>query len=89
MTTLTKEDWTLMRELMLDVVSGLLVEYPTKTDLTEVLKPVYEELNIINLRLEHMERRWSKTEEKIETVFANEQENRTRIHKLEQRLTLD
>ncbi len=78
-----------MRELMFSVVNEASVDYPTKSDLAGEFNLVHNELNVINLRLEHMERRWGKTEEKLDALFGNEQENRIRIRKLEQRLTHD
>jgi hypothetical protein len=48
MTVLTSGDWIAMRALLKEV----LIDYPTKTDLANELRPVHTELIDINLRLD-------------------------------------
>lgn len=90
MATLDREDWSLMRTIIRDevtnVVTEALVDYPTKDDLAKEVEPIHEDLRIINLRLEHMEGRWGKAEAKIADLAGNDQDNRTRISKLERKM---
>jgi hypothetical protein len=91
MTTLTTEDWTMMRELVDDVVKRRTAKFltkedgknfATKDDLEKQLSPIKKQLHVIEIRLDGMD-------DKLATLTLNDNDSRARIYCLEQRFVHD